>query len=89
MAITPNDILQNFFDYLRNNSNKILPGEGAQILMLIQDVIVFFEKTRIPLFNAKNITMMVLSIADEILSIPNSLTKPNVSIFIIFGLFFF
>lgn len=81
MTTSPNNVLQSFLNYLRqDNSHKILPGLGAQILTLTQDIILFFEKTRLPMQATKNITMIILSIADEILSSPHSLIKTTVSI---------
>lgn len=74
-------ILQSYLNYLkRNETRKLLPGEGARILKLTHEVVLFIANTKMFFFPVDNMTNNVLLIINEILAFPNSLTQPNVSI---------
>lgn len=80
MISSPEDILQSYVKYLRRNeTHKLLPGEGSVVLKLTHEVLLFKENTKGSFFAVINITNAVLSILDEILSFPNSLIQTNVS----------
>lgn len=80
MTSSPEVILQNFLNYLRRNeTRKLQPGEGAGILKLTHEVILFIANTKMSFFAVDNMTNTVLLIIDEILLFPNSLTQANVS----------
>lgn len=77
--------MQSYVKYLRRNeTRKLLPGEGSIVLKLTHEVILFKENTKGSFFAVLNITNAVLSILDEILSFPNSLILTNVSRIIFF-----
>lgn len=81
MTSSPEVILQSYLNYLRRNeTRKLLPGEGARILKLTYEVIIFIGNSKMS-FSAVNVTHTVTYIVNEILSFPTSLTQTNVSIF--------
>lgn len=80
MISSPEDILQSYLNYLkRNETHRLLPGEGARILKLTYEVVLFIGNTKMSFFAVENMTFTVFSIIDEILLYPNSLTQSNVS----------
>ncbi|KAJ8964500.1 hypothetical protein NQ314_004788, partial [Rhamnusium bicolor] len=77
VTTTPEDVLRGFLNYLKKkNPHNILPGEGARVLFLTQEVILLIKKTKELYRPISNITNSVFSIIDRILLSHNSLTKP-------------
>ncbi|XP_023311270.1 LOW QUALITY PROTEIN: uncharacterized protein LOC108910229 [Anoplophora glabripennis] len=75
---TPEDVLQSFLNYLTKNKSRIsLPGEGARILSLTREVVLYLKETKALHRPINNITDSVLGIVDRILLSHNSLTKPS------------
>lgn len=72
------EYLNLYYDYLKNQITHLLPGEGARILTMTNDIIHYINQTRnnnvIP-----NATTVVFDIADAILKHNNSLINQMVS----------
>ncbi|XP_050505456.1 uncharacterized protein LOC114338937 [Diabrotica virgifera virgifera] len=62
-------------NYTKKDSYTLLPGEGAKILDIIHEIMQFTSKSQRSLEQSRNITNILFSIVDQVLSTPNSLTK--------------
>nr|CAI5837185.1 unnamed protein product [Callosobruchus analis] len=74
MSTPPAEVLQDFLIYLKKNGTNILPGEGARILALTHNVVVYLQS-----INSRetmtNVTTVIFSLLDHILSVPGSISK--------------
>lgn len=85
MTKDPETVLSGFLDYLtRNESDKLLPGEGVRVLTLTQNILDYLGKSKLSIRASKTVTKTVLSIIDNVLMVPKSIVKSTVSSQIIF-----
>lgn len=65
--------------FLNAFSETLQPGEGARILILIEEIMQFLKETKVGHGIMRNFTQTVVSVLDIILSTPNALLFLKVS----------